>query len=609
MNYDVYMRCSPEHSAVGQVLARRLEGWGWQVCCAWDENVDLVETEAVRTSELVVFLLDQRVLDRIAREADGPERQLLDQVRSQEKDVLPLWLREDPEGSFNLYHILDRYTGPWMDWLKAQNIVPFFADGDQLDQVGQKLINGLEKVRRTKFEALQQDAGGRKDHITLVHHNKRYRYHGGLCRYNGKDLPYGDGVLEEVGDTISPQRFDGSWDGTESLSGRGTVYRWNGSAWSKLYQGGWYGLLYNDVNGVLFDEQGNKVYQGAFQKGKKCLYGWETGPDGLLFEGWYDDTNGTNKQGELRFPEGSEMVSYQGRSRDWKPDGFGRVFYRDGSIEEGIFDKGALEMLIRRIDAVGNLREHKTAGGNGVTRRNGRGREIVAEGPLQPGHHMDIVKIWVKEEGAANFRLAFTSVKKTEWNKDLWAFFGYGELTYQDGTTYKGEWGGNHCVGMVDGCLTLGEEALHIRFDVLVEGREMDKALRDRLLGILDEEWGLLRGTLPDPDDLDSPESLGLNQQFSSLSDSDEFLMESLKELHKQQMDVSDLMTSNGMGRLFRFYTFCGPDINADGEENWLEGVPREEWLHALFAAPPSRRFQLPWDIQRELGHELSGME
>ena len=54
---------------------------------------------------------------------------------------------------------------------------------------------------------------------------------------------------------------------------------------------------------------------------------------------------------------------------------------------------------------------------------------------------------------------------------------------------------------------------------------------------------------------------------------------------------------------------FCGPDINADVEENWLEGVPREEWLHALFAAPPSRRFQLPWDIQRELGHELSGME
>lgn len=431
---------------------------------------------AIQDSELVVALL---TCESIRRMADDPERDMvrkeLETAKVYDRPIQFLWLQDSKGKSGSLYELLAEYAGDeLLNWLAAQNIMAFTDEESEVRRICGKVLETLEDERRKKFDQLRGSSQPEL-HKRFSVGERQYVYHGN-SRFgiDGKSFPYGEGTMVNESMSKSFLIYEGNWEGDESFSGHGTVYREKKDGTrTKIYQGHWHNLEYHDCEGRIFDEEsGELIYEGYISHGKRnmadgvyffhmelydmgdterkdplyfgcvggtdptqpldrSIYGEGRGDDGTRFRGWYERYKLFS--GELDFTSGERysggVLEETGRNPDgrrqkfYRPNGFGRMIYPDGRIYEGEWNTGKWN-------------------GYGIAIYPGDGMEIKAEGyfrgsALSANKECE-VKISIRRTGEKEFRQVYNSPAKGGYTPGA-AVTGYGNWIFSDGSIYEGK--------------------------------------------------------------------------------------------------------------------------------------------------------------------------
>lgn len=443
MDYEFFISYRRADTQAAQKIWRALRDRGHRVFFDTDslDAGDFTENirAAIESCEIVVAILTERSLERMFRDPETDMvRKELEFCREARQLVQFFMLLNDPAArKGQLYDILKRYeSDELMRWIARQNITEFQGEDEPADGVmgiagvcGKILQAKADKVRALHFEE------------QLGKERKRLTYYGRTRREerDGSRYPFGKGRLVEDGKPEGYLVYDGEWEGgsrlANRLSGFGDVYIRNRDGRRMIYHGHWSELLYDDLDGVLYDDDGVSVrYRGPFLKGemlgaRKARY---TGGGRVYqFEGRYDSLYHVNPvYGELRVAHGGMEDVFFGNVQETaypfhtvRPT-FGRMEYANGTVYEGEF---------------GVCKEKSVWEGWGAA-------EIPAPGFLlrvecafddgRPAKSDEPASVSVRLEGETEFRqLVYGSAFPYARAAD-------GAFRYLDGTVYKGSWDG-----------------------------------------------------------------------------------------------------------------------------------------------------------------------
>ena len=482
--YDMFVSYRRDNMGAAEYVYNQLTGQGYQVfldvqALTAGRFMDEIR-RGMEESELVLALLTEQSVQRMAKGPGDPVWQELDTVRQQNIPITFLWLSA---GETEFQQVMAAHRdGDLLDWIAGHSVTPVDDLGPSLERAVTQIIQVLEDVRKRRLEAYRQsDTPEQEERFTgddvpesieLTERDVTYRYTGEMrLAGSGEYRPYGRGLLEELSASEERRIFDGQWD-EAYLSGRGTVYLRRDGQDRAVYQGHWNELLYHDVDGILYDKQGQKVYRGGMLNGRKALNCWERMPNGAIFTGIRHETYAIS--GTIRYPNGDIYTGEVRNDSDENgentliPCGFGQMLRANGDRFQGRF-------------TISTAKPSYPWGEGAFIRPAGEGEVSLFSVFNGWATKSDCpIRIQVRPHGAREFRTVFDGTLERGENFK-------GTRTYDCGGIFTGAWRG----AMQDGVLELDGTAVSLKKGIPT-GRPLDSALLETLLERLDEDHRLM---------------------------------------------------------------------------------------------------------------------
>ena len=156
--YDMFVSYRRDNMGAAEYVYNQLTGQGYQVfldvqALTAGRFMDEIR-RGMEESELVLALLTEQSVQRMAKGPGDPVWQELDTVRQQNIPITFLWLSA---GETEFQQVMAAHRdGDLLDWIAGHSVTPVDDLGPSLERAVTQIIQVLEDVRKRRLEAYRQ---------------------------------------------------------------------------------------------------------------------------------------------------------------------------------------------------------------------------------------------------------------------------------------------------------------------------------------------------------------------------------------------------------------------------------------------------------------------